>query len=172
MDDLQPVRVVQAFADLDEQRHPHLKCHGPGTRFLIREELALEIRHNQVNEPGFGLAEAKNTARVGMVEPHRQTGFTSQPLHCRVVGDQFGSQHLHGHRVTRVQLAGLVDVGHPPLAQLLQDLVPAVDDLTLEGAGLIDRRPELPLDGRSDHGLGTFGPTAARRCRRRASDLD
>ena len=50
MDDLQLVRVVEPRTHLAQQFDPRFEVHGAGFHFPVREELAFEERHDEVDQ--------------------------------------------------------------------------------------------------------------------------
>ena len=132
MDDLELMGVAETVANLDQERNP--LRHGKGTpaSLMLAERLAFEVGHDQIEQPVGGLAQAKDGADVGMVEPGGDGGFPPEPLDRRRVSGQPGDQDLDGDRSAGVDLLGLIDVRHPAFAQLPVDLVALVEDLSGE----------------------------------------
>ena len=149
MDDLELVRVVQPGAHLPQDRQPGREIHRAPPHFAVGEQLALEERHHQVDEPVLRLAQAQDAADVGVIEPHRETGLAPQPLHRALVAGQLGRQDLDRDFLVAGDLLGEVDVRHPALAQLLEHLIAGVEQLVGQGRGAVQagrrlerRRPD------------------------------
>ena len=153
--------MVQPVAHLCEERNGHFQRHWAILRLAIRQQLAFEVWHNQINEAALCLSEPQDVAHVGMVQSHGETRLTAKPLHGRFVAEQLGCQHLYRHRIARVQLSGLIDVGHPAFAHPTQHLVASIDDLILERGRFIRSRSALPLHRGSHQRSRNLGVIAA-----------
>src|SRR6266705_1319260 len=64
--DLQLVGVVQPRAHLAQDRDPRGDVHRPVLHLAVRQQLALQERHHEVDEPVLGLAQAHDAADVGV----------------------------------------------------------------------------------------------------------
>ena len=69
------------------------------------------------------LADVVDLDDVGMAEPGDGLGLDAEPGEVIGPGLAAAEDHLQGDQAVQAPLAGLVDDAHPPLAQLLQDLV-------------------------------------------------
>src|SRR2546430_9206200 len=61
----------------------------------VREQLAVQERHDQIDQTILGLAQPENAADIRMVESHGEPGLAPQPLHRAAVGGDRKSTRLN-----------------------------------------------------------------------------
>src|SRR2546430_16378773 len=64
----------------------------------VREQLAVQERHDQIDQTILGLAQPENAADIRMVESHGEPGLAPQPLHRAAVGGELGREHRSEER--------------------------------------------------------------------------
>ncbi len=93
----------------------------------LRQAAALDVLHD--DEVGARLlAPVVDGHHVGVVEVGGGLGLAAEPLHEGGVLGVLGEEHLDGHGSVQQQVAGQVDVGHPPAGQAAVHLVAVVED--------------------------------------------
>jgi hypothetical protein len=114
VEDLKPVRVLEAAADLKQQRNPLGDRQRTLANLVVGQRLTREIRHHQVDASVGRLAYAEDGAHVRVVEPHGDGGLAPQPLHRPRVAEQLGQQHLERDLTAVLEILGEIDRGHAP----------------------------------------------------------
>ena len=88
----------------------------------VVEALALDVFHqNEVQPPGFVHVEGPDA--VGRGQLSRELGLALETLHIGRVPGQVAREELHGGKAAQLDMPGLVDSAHAPLADLGDDLV-------------------------------------------------
>ncbi len=122
MDDPAPVRVVEPSAGLDPDLRRHLGLDRPLTLQDLRPGAALDVLHNDV-VPALVNPAVVDLDDVGVDQfRHRQRLAFEAFDEALVAGEMLG-QHLHRNGPLEDQVGRLVDVRHPPGAELLAGLV-------------------------------------------------
>src|SRR2546429_32869 len=147
MHDLQLVGVMQSRAHLTQDVDAQGDVHRPILHLAVREQLALQKRHHEVDQAVLGFPQPHDATDAGMLEAHGEPCLAPQPLHRALVRRQLRGQHLDRELFGRRHLLGEVDVGHAALAQLLEDLVTRVEQLAREARGAVQASRRLRRGG-------------------------
>jgi hypothetical protein len=118
------VRIVQRACNLDAdvERLSHRQALTLGQHFAERP--AVEQLHGDIR-PVFDLADVEYRYDVGMREHAGGPCLAQKARPVLVVAAQLGMQELDNQRTVDARVIRLVDGGHRPLAQFLEDLIAA-----------------------------------------------
>src|SRR6185437_7926552 len=156
---------AEVMGCLERGRHLDGDVGGPGNgqRALfpdqLRERLALDELHGQVDEPVGSLTEVVDGTDVGVRDAAGVRCLAIEAGHRFGVVDHGGVHHLDGAAASHLHMLGEVHLPHAPLTQLFHDVVAVGQHLAHE----ILRRPRraqgLPVVRAEPHIVAILGRT-------------
>jgi hypothetical protein len=146
------MRVGQGIGDVPEDP-PRL---GEGGHWLaseaLGETLALDQPHDEVGEPA-AFVDRVDGDDVRMIQLRGSLRLAPEPLPHAGVEGQLRRQHLDRNAPIEAQVAGRIDHGHAPAADLVVDQKEVADrghDAVVHGAGHMTSDAARPSDRRAE----------------------
>src|SRR5213593_1872117 len=128
-------------------------------RQQVRERLALDELHREIDEPVRSLTEIIDGTDVGVRDAAGVRGLAVEAGHRLRIVHHGGVHHLDGAAAPHLHMLGEVDLPHASLAQLLHDVVAVGKHLAHEILCRARRAQGLPVVRAESHLVAILGGT-------------
>src|SRR3569623_123300 len=142
------VRDLECVAELLPDREHATQRQRPHRFELVRQRVAAQQLHDEVEDAVVGLADVVDVDDIGLVEPAREPRLAQEAFHRDAVARELGMNDLDRDLAVDRNLVRAIDGDHAAVAELRAERVALIEDapdehiagrLELDQAGSVDR---------------------------------